>query len=184
MCPCCKDTFGGIDISSGDTCLVGPDPPTQSAPDVLDADLITWEHIDHAFPLATIPAKRNLLGAFDFPGDDPATTSTSTSASSPAASARVSCWPGCSSTPRTSWSSTSRPTTSIETKEMLVKTLAAFDGTMLFVSHDRAFLRGLATRVLDLSGGGEGIARKPLVFPGDYQRWVERTGHEAPGVHR
>jgi ATPase subunit of ABC transporter with duplicated ATPase domains len=55
---------------------------------------------------------------------------------------------------------------------------------MLFVSHDRAFLRGLANRVLDLSGGGEGIARKPLVFAGDYSKWVERTGHEAPGVHR
>jgi ATPase subunit of ABC transporter with duplicated ATPase domains len=72
----------------------------------------------------------------------------------------------------------------LETKEMLVQTLAGFEGTMLFVSHDRVFLRGLATRVLDLSGGGEGTAAQPLVFPGDYARWVERTGHEAPGVHR
>jgi ATPase subunit of ABC transporter with duplicated ATPase domains len=72
----------------------------------------------------------------------------------------------------------------LETKEMLVATLRDFDGTMLFVSHDRTFLKGLANRVLDLSGGGEGIARKPLVFGGDYARWVEHTGHEAPGVHR
>ena len=72
----------------------------------------------------------------------------------------------------------------LETKEMLVKTLSALDGTMLILSHDRAFLRGLATRVLDLSGGGEGIAKRPLVFSGDYERWVERTGHETPGVHR
>ena len=34
-------------------------------------------------------------------------------------------------------------------------TLHAFEGSMLFVSHDRTFLRGLATKVLDLSGGGE-----------------------------
>jgi len=29
-----------------------------------------------------------------------------------------------------------------------------------------------------------GLAKKPLVYPGDYQRRVERTGHEASGVHR
>ena len=64
------------------------------------------------------------------------------------------------------------------------KTLADFDGTMLFVSHDRTFLRGLASKVLDLSGGGEGTARQPLIFQSSYEKWVERTGHEAPGVHR
>ena len=70
----------------------------------------------------------------------------------------------------------------LATKEMLIKTLADFDGTMLFVSHDRTFLRGMANRVLDLSGGGEGVAPEPLVYPGTYEEWVERTGHEAPGV--
>ena len=72
----------------------------------------------------------------------------------------------------------------LTTKEVLVRTLKTFEGTMLFVSHDRTFLRGLANKVLDLSGGGEGTAGEPLVFHGDYQSWVERTGHEAPGVHR
>ena len=40
----------------------------------------------------------------------------------------------------------------LATKEMLVKALGDFDGTMLFVSHDRAFLRGLSNRVLELGG--------------------------------
>ena len=70
----------------------------------------------------------------------------------------------------------------LATKQMLVETLSDYEGTMLFVSHDRTFLRGLANRVLDLSGGGEGTARKPLVFHGPYEQWVEHTGHEAPGV--
>jgi ATPase subunit of ABC transporter with duplicated ATPase domains len=65
----------------------------------------------------------------------------------------------------------------LATKEMLVETLSRFEGTMIFVSHDRTFLRGLANRVLDLSNGD---AR---VYPGDYAEWVERTGQEAPGVH-
>jgi ATPase subunit of ABC transporter with duplicated ATPase domains len=68
------------------------------------------------------------------------------------------------------------------TKEMLVKTLSGFEGTMLFVSHDRTFLRGLATRVLDLSGARHGAA--PSVFRDSYAHWVERFGNEAPGVHR
>jgi energy-coupling factor transporter ATP-binding protein EcfA2 len=34
----------------------------------------------------------------------------------------------------------------LATKEMLVETLRDFPGTMLFVSHDRTFLRGLASR--------------------------------------
>ncbi len=71
----------------------------------------------------------------------------------------------------------------LATKEVLVRTLSKFAGTMLFVSHDRTFLRGLANKVLDLSGGGDGTAPKPLIFHGDYPAWVERTGHEAPGVH-
>ena len=54
---------------------------------------------------------------------------------------------------------------------------------MLFVSHDRAFLRGLSTRVLEL-GGESGTETQPHVYPGSYMEYVERTGREAPGVHR
>jgi ATPase subunit of ABC transporter with duplicated ATPase domains len=65
---------------------------------------------------------------------------------------------------------------------MLVKALGNFDGTMLFVSHDRAFLRGLSNRVLEL-GGENGTEREPHIYPGSYVEYVQRTGHEAPGVH-
>ena len=70
----------------------------------------------------------------------------------------------------------------LATKEMLVKALGNFEGTMIFVSHDRAFLRGLSNRVLEL-GGESGTEREPHVYPGSYVEYVERTGHEAPGVH-
>jgi ATPase subunit of ABC transporter with duplicated ATPase domains len=53
---------------------------------------------------------------------------------------------------------------------------------MIFVSHDRTFLRGASNRVLDLAGGGEEASGRPLVYQGTYEQWVERTGHEAPGV--
>jgi ATPase subunit of ABC transporter with duplicated ATPase domains len=70
----------------------------------------------------------------------------------------------------------------LATKEMLLDSLKAFDGTMLFVSHDREFLRGLSNRVLEL-GGESGVDAQPTPIR-SYVDYVERTGHEAPGVHR
>ena len=68
----------------------------------------------------------------------------------------------------------------VATKEMLIDALKDFDGTMLFVSHDRAFLRGLSNRVLEL--GGETGDAQPHIYPGSYPEYVVRTGHEAPGI--
>lgn len=70
----------------------------------------------------------------------------------------------------------------LETKEMLVEALGQFQGTMLFVSHDRTFLKGLGTRVLELEYGTDG-ERWPRQYPGSYIEYVRKTGHEAPGVH-
>ena len=70
----------------------------------------------------------------------------------------------------------------LATKEMLLEALKDFDGTMLFVSHDRAFLRALSNRVIEL-GGESGTEAEPHLYPGSYVEYVERTGHEAPGVH-
>jgi ATPase subunit of ABC transporter with duplicated ATPase domains len=59
---------------------------------------------------------------------------------------------------------------------MLMKALSVFDGTLLFVSHDRQFLRSLSNRVLELS------ADQVRIFTGGYAEYVIESGHEAPGV--
>ena len=64
----------------------------------------------------------------------------------------------------------------IVTKRALVKSLADYDGTLMFVSHDRQFLRALANRVLELTSKG------PRVYGGSYDEYVASTGHEAPGM--
>ena len=64
----------------------------------------------------------------------------------------------------------------IVTKRALVKALADYDGTLMFVSHDRQFLRALANRVLELSSAG------PRVYGGNYDEYVASTGREAPGM--
>jgi ATPase subunit of ABC transporter with duplicated ATPase domains len=70
----------------------------------------------------------------------------------------------------------------LATKEMLVEALREFEGTMIFVSHDRTFLRGLSSRVLEL-GGESGSDRDPRVYLGSYAEYVRAMGHEAPGIY-
>jgi ATPase subunit of ABC transporter with duplicated ATPase domains len=64
----------------------------------------------------------------------------------------------------------------IATKRALVRALADYEGTLIFVSHDRQFLRALANRVLELSAAG------PRIYGGSYEEYVASTGHEAPGM--
>src|SRR4029077_8710543 len=64
----------------------------------------------------------------------------------------------------------------IATKEMLISALADYEGTMLFVSHDREFLAGLSNRVLELGPDG------PTPYGDGYPEYVTRSGHEAPGL--
>jgi ATPase subunit of ABC transporter with duplicated ATPase domains len=64
----------------------------------------------------------------------------------------------------------------IDTKEMLIEALSNYEGTLLFVSHDRHFLRRLSNRVLEVSPDG---VRK---YGGGYTEYVTETGAEAPGV--
>ena len=64
----------------------------------------------------------------------------------------------------------------IATKEMLIKALTGYEGTMLFVSHDRHFLAALSNRVLELTPDGT------HQYGGGYTEYVARTGQEAPGL--
>jgi ATPase subunit of ABC transporter with duplicated ATPase domains len=152
---------------------------SQSALDILDPERTVYEQLDAAFPTATTPSKRNALGAFDFPGDE---IDKPIRVLSGGEKSRLVLCQMLFDPPN--FLVLDEPTNhlDLDTKQMLVQTLAKFEGTMLFVSHDRTFLKGLATRVLDLTGTTEG--RQPTVHHGSYERWVEHTGQEAPGVHR
>ena len=68
----------------------------------------------------------------------------------------------------------------LATREMLIEKLKDFQGTMIFVSHDRVFLRGLGSRVLELAG--KDTSGKPTIYPGSYVEYVQASGHEAPGI--
>ncbi|MCB9919343.1 MAG: ABC-F family ATP-binding cassette domain-containing protein [Planctomycetes bacterium] len=151
----------------------------QEAMDVLDPSLTVYEQLDHKFPLESIGTKRALLGAFGFFGDDhdKRIENLSGGEKSRLVLALMLFDPP-------NFLVLDEPTNhlDLDSKQMLVQTLKDFEGTMLFVSHDRTFLRGLANRVLDVSACAAGGAADK--YPGSYVEWVEKTGEEAPGVHR
>ena len=151
----------------------------QQALDLLNPDLTVFEQMQRDFPLESIGLLRNLLGAFQFSGDevDKRVRSLSGGEKSRLAMARMLLDPP-------NFLVLDEPTNHLDlaTKDMLVSSLKNFDGTMIFVSHDRTFLRGLSNRVLEL-GGESGTDPQPHAYPGSYVEYVARTGHEAPGVH-
>jgi ATPase subunit of ABC transporter with duplicated ATPase domains len=150
----------------------------QQSLDVLDADLTVIEQLQRDFPQDGLGSLRSLAGAFQFSGDDvdKKIRSLSGGEKSRLAMARMLYDPP-------NFLVLDEPTNHLDlaTKEMLVDALKEFQGTMIFVSHDRTFLRGLGSRVLEL-GGESGTDRSPRVYPGSYVEYVQAMGHEAPGI--
>jgi len=150
----------------------------QQSLDVLDADLTVMEQLQNDFPQDGVGSLRTLAGAFQFSGDDidKRIRALSGGEKSRLAMARMLYDPP-------NFLVLDEPTNHLDlaTKEMLVEALKEFEGTMIFVSHDRTFLRGLGSRVLEL-GGESGTDRIPLVYPGSYVEYVQKLGHEAPGI--
>ncbi len=151
----------------------------QQALDLLDPSLTVFEQLQHDYPHESTGMLRNLLGAFQFSGDeiDKRVQVLSGGEKSRLVMARMLFDPP-------NFLVLDEPTNHLDltTKELLVSALGDFGGTMIFVSHDRTFLRGLSTRVLEL-GGESGVDAQPHAYLGSYLEYVARTGHEAPGVH-
>jgi ATPase subunit of ABC transporter with duplicated ATPase domains len=60
----------------------------------------------------------------------------------------------------------------LEAIEALVRALQAYEGTVIFVSHDRWFVSELATRILEITPAG------PRDFPGTYEEYLARCGDD------
>src|SRR3954465_13000534 len=152
---------------------------SQQALDVLDPNLTIDEQLEKDFPHESIGARRSLAGAFQFSQDetDKKIRALSGGEKTRLVMARMLLHPP-------NFLVLDEPTNHLDlaTKEMLIEALKDFEGTMLFVSHDREFLRGLSNRVLEL-GGETGTDAHAHAYPGSYVEYVARTGHEAPGVH-
>jgi heme-transporting ATPase len=147
---------------------------SQHAMDLLDGDETIFEALERSFPTANQGTLRTLAGCFGFSGDD---VEKKCRVLSGGEKARLVMAIMLFDPPN--FLVLDEPTNhlDLDTKQMLIQALASYEGTMLFVSHDRHFLAALSNRVLELTP--DGIHQ----YGGGYTEYVARTGHEAPGLH-
>jgi ATPase subunit of ABC transporter with duplicated ATPase domains len=145
----------------------------QHSMDVLDGDKTVWEMLVDAFPRAGEGSLRSLAGCFGFSGDE---ADKKVRVLSGGEKARLVLALMLYDPPN--FLVLDEPTNHLDllTKEMLIDALRGFEGTLLFVSHDRHFLAELSGRVLELTPEG------PHPYGGGYTEYVARTGREAPGL--
>ncbi|MBB4954796.1 ATP-binding cassette subfamily F protein 3 [Agrobacterium vitis] len=146
----------------------------QHAMDVLDGDSTVLQWLEESFPKAGQAPLRALAGCFGFSGDD---VEKRCRVLSGGEKARLVMAAMLFDPPNLLVLDEPTNHLDLDTKEMLIKALSAYEGTMLFVSHDRHFLGALSNRVLELTP--EGVHQ----YGGGYLEYVERTGQEAPGLH-
>ena len=145
----------------------------QHAMDLLDGDATVFGDLEASFPQAGQGSLRALAGCFGFSGDD---VEKPCRVLSGGEKARLVMAKMLFDPPN--FLVLDEPTNHLDigTKEMLIEALSQFEGTMLFVSHDRHFLAALSNRVLELTA--DGVHQ----YGGGYTEYVARTGQEAPGL--
>jgi ATPase subunit of ABC transporter with duplicated ATPase domains len=145
----------------------------QHAMDLLDGDRTVFQSLEDSFPQAGQAALRALAGCFGFSGDE---IEKKCRVLSGGEKARLVMAKLLFDSPN--FLVLDEPTNHLDiaTKQMLIEALEQYEGTMLFVSHDRHFLAALSNRVLELTP--EGVH----AYGGGYTEYVARTGQEAPGL--
>ena len=127
------------------------------------------EELWSAFPTRTELDIRNRLGAFLFSGDD---VKKSVAMLSGGEKARLLL--AKLSMENNNFLILDEPTNhlDIDSKEVLENALIDFDGTLLFVSHDRYFINRVATKVVELSEAGS------TLYLGDYDYYLEKKAEQ------
>ncbi|MFZ9595302.1 MAG: ABC-F family ATP-binding cassette domain-containing protein [Bdellovibrionia bacterium] len=141
---------------------------SQHSLEVLNSDKTIYDEVHDRIPMATIGFVRNLLGAFLFSGDDvyKKISVLSGGEKSRVVLATILAHP-------VNVLILDEPTNhlDIKSREILLKAIQAFDGTVLIVSHDRHFLRSVATRVFEIDHG------EMRIYEGNYDYYLSKKTH-------
>lgn len=138
----------------------------------LDYSRTIWQEVNNTGSKLLEGAKRNLLGAFLFSGDE---IYKPVSVLSGGEKSRLGLLKMLLS--ESNLLILDEPTNHLDygTKELFQKALLQYGGTILIVSHDRAFLDDLVSRVVEIRDG------TLYDYPGNYSWFIEkRAGREAP----
>jgi len=139
---------------------------SQHAMDILDPKKSVFDTVQDALPTAGIGTIRNLCAAFLFTGDD--------------VDKRIDMLSGGEKSRVVLATLLARPLNllildeptnhlDIQSREILLAALSAFQGTVVLVSHDRHFLRALVTRVFEIDHG------EMIPYEGDYDYYLSKS---------
>jgi ATP-binding cassette subfamily F protein 3 len=148
---------------------------SQDAAEAMTGAQKVLEFMEAEAPTALIPKVRDMLGSFLFRGDDvyKPLSVLSGGEKSRLALLKMLLKP-------LNLLILDEPTNHLDlySKDILLDTLKKFAGTIVFVSHDRAFMEALSTKTLEISPGGSGL---PRLFYGNYGYYLDRREREARG---
>ena len=172
-----KMIAGEVKPDSG-TVAIGPSVSmgyfAQVQMEQLERDNTVQQELENHAPTAGIGTLRSLAGAFGFSGDD---VDKPVRVLSGGERARLALAKILFDAPNLLVLDEPTNHLDIMTKRALVRALAVYEGTVIFVSHDRAFLRAISNRVLELAPG-----KAPRAYSGTYDEYVAASGHAAPGM--
>lgn len=145
---------------------------SQFSLDLLNPENTVLEEISNRLPHATNGYIRNLLAAFLFRGDD---VEKKIKVLSGGEKSRVVLATLMSN--NNNLLILDEPTNHLDLKsrDVLLNALKSFDGTVMYVSHDRHFLHGLSNRVFEVDKGGI------RVFDSNFQYYLDKKKAEAQG---
>ncbi len=143
---------------------------SQYSCDVLKPERTVFEEVQERLPMATIGYIKNLLGAFQFSGDD---SDKKVSILSGGEKTRVML--AILLTQPVNFLVLDEPTNHLDiaSREVLLEALQEFQGTVIIVSHDRYFLRHLVNRVFEIDHGHLNT------FEGDYDYYLGKIAQRA-----
>lgn len=152
---------------------VAADYFAQDQANVLDPSRTAYDELYSDCPYDMVPKLRDILGAFLFSGDDihKKVGVLSGGERNRLALAKMLLRPS-------NLLLMDEPTNHLDlfSKEVLLDALKRFEGTVVFVSHDRYFVNGLATRIVEVENGGL------TSYYGDYEYYLEKK-EGAVGAH-
>jgi len=143
---------------------------SQDAAEAMDCPLSILEFMEEEAPFSLVPKLRDMLGAFLFRGDDVYKSVSVLSGGEKSRLALLKMF-----LKPMNLLVLDEPTNHLDlySKDILLDALKKFSGTIIFVSHDRAFMEELSTKTLELSPGTDNAPAKAKLFYGNYAYYLD-----------
>jgi len=143
---------------------------SQDAAEAMDSPMSILEFMEEEAPFPLVPKLRDMLGAFLFRGDDVYKSVSVLSGGEKSRLALLKMF-----LKPMNLLVLDEPTNHLDlySKDILLDALKKFAGTIIFVSHDRAFMEELSTKTLELTPGTDDAPAKAKLFYGNYAYYLD-----------